>query len=163
MNSKPNDCSVCAVINALLSIGITVDREEIEIATKYNHSGGFADVGLHIIADRLGLQGEYYPKGSDIIWVNDPTREQVRIAPPELHKDKFFQEYKNRLENGWVAVTTHRWEDTENFHAVALIGVENEKIKVCCSLKEIYLVDQGFLVSKKGQLNGLLTTYWVKK
>jgi hypothetical protein len=163
MNSKPNDCSVCAVINALLTIGILVNREDVEKATRYNQSGGFADTGLEIMSKQLDLKSERYPISKDITWVKHPTKEKVTYAPPELHKSKFFQEYKNRLLEGWVAVTSHRWEDTENFHAVALIGAEDEKIKVCCSLKGIYLVNQEFLVNKRGKLNGLMTTYWVKK
>lgn len=163
MNSKQNDCSVCAVINALLTLGIEINREEVEKAVQYNEYGGWADTGLKIIAEKLNLQGEYYPKYEDITWVSHPTIENTKIAPPEIHKDKFFQEFKNRLQNGWVAVTSHRWENTESFHTVALIGVEDEKIKVCCSLKGIYLADQDIIfVDKKGRLNGLMTTYWVK-
>lgn len=165
MNSKTNDCSVCSVMNALLTLGITVDRAEVEKATEYDGKyGGFGDHGLKNIGARLGLQGEYYPKYNDIVWVDDPIRERVRIASVELNQPKFFEEYKKRLKDGWVAVTCHRWENTENFHGVALIGIEDEKIKVCCSLKGVYLADKDIIfIDSRGRLNGLMTTYWVRK
>lgn len=162
MNSEPNDCTICAVTNALKHIGISITRQEAKEVTRYNEHGGHAHIGLKIIADKLGLQSECYPKHNDIIWTQYPTKQGVEIAQPELNKDKLFIGFKNRLHNGWVAVTTHRWEDTEDFHAVAIIGLENEKIKVICSLKGEYLADQEMFVSKKNQLNGLMGTYWVK-
>jgi hypothetical protein len=163
MHSKPNDCSVCAVINALMTLSIPVNREDVEKATRYSESGGFPDTGLKIISDQLNLKGEYYPKYEDIDWIQCPDRKGVTIAS-DLNKEKHFPVYKKRLKEGWVAVATQRWEDTEDFHAIALVGVEGEKIKVCCSLKGIYLADKDTLyVNKRGKLNVLTNTFWVRK
>jgi hypothetical protein len=140
-HSKLNDCSVCAIINALITLGISVNRESVEKAARYNENGGFPDTGLKIISEQLNLKGEYYPKYDDVIWIPHPVKERVTIAS-EDNKEKFFPRYKERLTEGWVAVTSIRWEDTEDFHAVALIGVEGEKIKVCYSVKGVYLADQ---------------------
>lgn len=163
ITQEPNDCSVCAVLNALEVIGMEVSREKVKEAVRYNSNGGFHDIGLRKIAEKLGIEYETYPKFyEDLIFDTDPDRPGVKMAKPEKNKEMLFEEYKRRLIDGWVAVTQHRWEDTDNYHAVALIGATERNIRVACSIRGTYEVDSGFFKSKRGHIQAVFGTCWIK-
>lgn len=161
-NRKPNDCAVCSTMNALNCLGIEVDREEIEKLTRYDPNiGAFAERALIEFAKENNLEHDMFPHTEDLIWTQ--VSDRIKKAYPEDNKILLFEKYKERLEQGMIAVISHRWENSEMFHSVLLYGVKDGLIKVFCSLKGDYLADEEFFHSQRNQLNGALGTFWIRR
>jgi len=160
--SEVNDCSVCATLNVARALGIEVSRDEIKNAVGYHpEHGGSQDRGLKYIASKYGLLQEIYPLPKDLVY--EQITESRRQAKPEVNKETIFKNFIKRLQDGWVAVFQHNWDGANLDHAVALIGTTDDAIRVACSVRGEYLVDQEFFHNRKrGTLQGVFT-FWVKQ